>query len=197
MQEILFASTNKGKIAELQEIASPYKIRILNPQDLAASFGPVPEVIEGVVSYHENAHLKAKAFYEWSKLPSLADDAGLEVDALGGAPGVKSARFAGEQATMEENKALLLFRMHGIQDRRARFRSVLCYVDGVHEPVWSEATLDGSITEVESGKGGFGYDPILQVTGYTKTLAEIKESERIETHRAKAFAILLDRLSKH
>ncbi len=181
--KFVFASTNKGKLSEVKEISRHLGLELL---EIDPAWGHPPEIEEGIQSYQENALLKAKGFYNWCNHPVVADDTGLEVTSLNGAPGIKSARFAGINATMVENKALLLSLLKTQTERSAVFRSVLCYFDG-HTPVFSEATLSGFILDQEKGNAGFGYDGLFQVEGYTKTLSELKSENFIETHRMKAF----------
>ena len=125
----------------------------------------------------------------------IADDTGLEADALEGQPGVKSARFAGINATMTENKALLLSRLHTSPNRKATFRCTLCYLDSAQSPLFIEATLDGVIVEQETDGAGFGYDGLFQVEGFDKTLSELKSESFSDTHRMRAFIKLKEMLS--
>lgn len=195
MKQVLFASTNKGKLHEMREIASRFGFEVINPADLVANYGAIPDVEEGIVSYHENALKKAKAFFDWSGLPCLADDTGLEVRALNGAPGVTSARFAGDNATMTENKALLLEKLKDAPDRSANFRCILCYMSPGIPPAYSEGTLKGSIGVSESGEGGFGYDSLFIVGDTGQSLSHLKAMQRVDTHRYRAFEALVSKLN--
>jgi XTP/dITP diphosphohydrolase len=141
----------------------------------------------------ENALLKARAVMEVVGLPAVADDTGLEVLALGGQPGVKTARFAGADATYSDNVRLLLEKLDGVEDRRARFRTVVALVmpDGAEMVV--DGSLDGVIAERVRGSGGFGYDPVFEVNG--KTLSEMGMEEKNKvSHRARALRSLADAL---
>jgi XTP/dITP diphosphohydrolase len=148
-----------------------------------------PEVEETGETLEENALLKARAVVEATGLPALGDDTGLEVAALDGAPGVRSSRFAGPHASYADNVALLLRMLEGVDDRSARFRTVMALVfpDGVE--ITTEGTLAGVITETPRGSGGFGYDPVFLVG--ERTLAELPTEEKNDlSHRARAIRAL-------
>ena len=195
-QDIVFASANAGKIAELNDLLSPLGYRVL-----AQSVFGVDAVDETATTFVENALLKARAATLASGLPAIADDSGLEVDALNGAPGLYSARFAAMNNAGEgdtANNALLLKKLHGLPtaNRRARFRSVVVLLR--HEfdpsPIISEDTWEGYILEAEAGDGGFGYDPIFcnDDTGTAAALLDKATKNRL-SHRGKAVA----NLTKH
>jgi len=152
-----------------------------------------PDVEETGATLEENARLKVRAVVDATGLPVLADDTGLEVRALGGEPGVNSARFAGPTAAYSDNVALMLERMRGWSDREARFRTVVAlgFPDGVE--ILAEGILEGRICHEPRGAGGFGYDPIFEVEG--KTLAEMTPDEKNSlSHRARAVAALVEAL---
>ena len=152
-----------------------------------------PDVEETGATLEENARLKMRAVVDATGLPVLADDTGLEVRALGGEPGVNSARFAGPTAAYSDNVALMLERMRGWSDRDARFRTVVAlgFPDGVE--ILAEGILEGRICHEPRGAGGFGYDPIFEVEG--KTLAEMTPDEKNSlSHRARAVAALVEAL---
>jgi XTP/dITP diphosphohydrolase len=152
-----------------------------------------PDVEETGATLEENARLKMRAVVDATGLPVLADDTGLEVRALGGEPGVNSARFAGPTAAYSDNVALMLERMRGWSDREARFRTVVAlgFPDGVE--ILAEGILEGRICHEPRGAGGFGYDPIFEVEG--KTLAEMTPDEKNSlSHRARAVAALVEAL---
>ncbi len=151
--ELLLATRNRGKVEELARILAGLDVRLRSAADV-----PYPEVAETGATFVENALLKARAAMEATGLPAVADDSGLVVDALGGEPGVRSARFAGPEADDAANTALLLARLRGHTDRRARFvcAAVLVLPDGRFETV--EATLEGEIVDAPRGSGGFGHD---------------------------------------
>ena len=148
-----------------------------------------PDVEESGDTLEENALLKARAVAAATGLPALADDTGLEVAALGGAPGVHTARYAGPGAGYAANRRALLAALEGVADRRARFRTVVALaVPGAAE-VLAEGVLEGWITREERGNGGFGYDPVFEVEG--RTLAELGEDHKNRiSHRARALAAL-------
>ena len=193
---ILFASNNAGKVAEAREHAQALGIILLAPPDLSDR-GKPPAVEETSGSYLGNARLKARAFLHWSGLPSLADDAGLEVEALPGELGVETAYYAGPQATALQNNEKLLERMADIPaaSRQARFlcQLVLSYPEGHALEVTGE--LKGSIATAIYGKGGFGYDSVFVPEGFDRTLADLKEQGReVETHRTRALNKLFEKL---
>ena len=148
-----------------------------------------PDVEESGDTLEENALLKARAVAAATGLPALADDTGLEVAALGGAPGVHTARYAGPGAGYAANRRALLAALEGVADRRARFRTVVALVVPGAGEVLAEGVLEGWITREERGSGGFGYDPIFEVEG--QTLAELGEDHKNRiSHRARALAAL-------
>lgn len=187
LKAILFASGNKGKLAEVREIASTIGLEVFSPEELRnlKNLPPVPEVEESAETYHENAKLKADSLYVWSKgFPTLSDDSGLEVAALGGAPGVSTARYAGIGASNDQNITKLLEAMKGQTDRSARFVCHLCFRRGDDKYETTEAYMQGAVGTNKYGNGGFGYDPILIPHGYAETLAELKEKHiEVPTHR--------------
>ena len=198
----VFASTNKGKLAEVSHICSKLNWACIDPSSLVSKFGPTPDVKEGVESYRKNAYLKAFEFYQWCKMPCIADDTGLEVNLLSGLPGIKSARYAGDTATMQQNKIKLLTDMDSITDRSASFICVLCLVKesklSYEQAIFAEATLKGRITSSPSGAGGFGYDDLFEVESHQPhTLAELKEQNFTDTHRSRSFSELNNKLSAH
>lgn len=185
---LVVASKNPDKIAEIEEVLSATKLvgEVVRGLDW-------PDVDETGSTLEENARLKARAVVEATGLPVVADDTGLEVAALEGAPGVHSARFAGAAARYEDNVAKLIDVMAGVEDRRARFLSVvaLAFPDGVE--VVAEGALEGTITEHPRGERGFGYDPVFEVDG--RTLAEMSAEEKNRlSHRARAIRALAETL---
>lgn len=195
---ILFGSGNSGKQKEVASIGQEYGIEIVTPRELVEkgeAQGPVPEPAETAPDYQGNAALKARAFHAWSELPALADDSGLEVSALGGRPGVYSARFAGEGCTFEDNIAKLLREMEGVKDREARFLCCLVLIHADGTEVTETGVLEGRIAEKPVGAGGFGYDPIFEVGDSGSTLAEKKLADpKVETHRVRALRALFSRI---
>lgn len=157
MKKLVFASNNKGKIKEVSDMLAPLGYEIICLKDV----GFFDEIIEDGSTFFENSLIKAKTVFDFCHLPTIADDSGLMVDALGGAPGVYSARYSGESATDESNKALLLTNMKGVADRRAKFVTVFTYVDENGNVYQTEGQTSGMIAEQEIGSGGFGYDSLF------------------------------------
>ncbi len=187
----LVGTTNPGKLREILAILGKVSgIDWVTPSEV-----PIPEVAETGATLQENAILKAQAIARATGLAALGEDSGLEVEALGGAPGVRSARYAGEPPDYEANNRKLLEALVGISDRRARFRTAaaLALPDG---RVWTaEGTLEGTIAPAPRGTGGFGYDPLFIPRGETRTLAELSPEEKNRlSHRRKALEGLRPRL---
>ena len=180
----MVASANPHKIAEVEEIWEELGLgsRIVR----GLSWEDVEETGE---TLEENALIKARAVADVTGLPSLADDTGLEVDVLGGRPGVRSARYAGDGATYQENVALLLTEMAGRGDRSARFRTVAALVWPSGRFLVAEGVLEGGITTDARGEAGFGYDSVFEVGD--RTLAEITSAEKNRiSHRSRALRAL-------
>ena len=195
MGPIVFATSNRGKIADVRNFVGSIGIEILSPDQIVGR-GEPPAVEEGTTSYGENAGLKAAAYLRWSGVPSIGDDTGLEVEALGGAPGIISARFAGVGATSRQNTEKLLGLLHGASNRRALFRAVLVLALPEGTRYEAEGILEGSIAREPRGGGGFGYDNVFEVAGTGKTLAELKEAGGgVMTHRHRALRALLDQIA--
>ena len=191
---IVFASGNAGKRRELVALLAPLGHRLISQ----ASLGVI-SVEETGLTFADNALLKARHAAGATGLAALADDSGLEVDALGGAPGVYSARYAGEGASDAENVHKLLGALTGVPatDRTARYRCVLALVLTAADPapVMAEGVWEGSITTAPRGAGGFGYDPVFRPEGGSRTAAELPAEEKNQcSHRAKALAVLLAQL---
>ena len=185
--ELVLATRNRHKGAELAAILADLHIRIRTMEE----FPEVPEVVEDGDTCEANAIKKARAVSDATGLLAVADDTGLEVDALGGRPGVYAARYAGVQATYEDNWRKLLVEMAGVpRDRRtARFVTVAAVASPSEKVQVTTGRLDGLITEEPAGARGFGYDPIFYVPELGKTLAELSGEEKNRvSHRAKAFA---------
>ena len=189
--QIVLATRNPGKVAELRALLADLPVELVSAADVEGA----PEVEEDAPSLEGNARKKAEALHRHTGLPALADDTGLEVDALGGAPGVHSARFAGPDAADAANRAKLLNDLSGAANRSARFRTVLAFAEG-DEMQFFEGVCEGTITEVERGVGGFGYDALFQPDGKTRTFAEMPaEAKNQISHRGRAlqqFATFLD-----
>ncbi|HLR76314.1 MAG TPA: RdgB/HAM1 family non-canonical purine NTP pyrophosphatase [Balneolaceae bacterium] len=184
MKKIILASRNEDKIKELRQLLQPFNIELKSALD----FSNLGEVVEDKQTLEGNALKKARYVYQKTKLPSLADDTGLEVDALNGRPGVYSARYAEKNASYQENVNKLLGEMRGVPDneRSAQFRTVVALVTEKQEQTF-EGICRGKIIKEERGTAGFGYDPIFKSNGYQKTFAELSNGEKNKiSHRARA-----------
>ena len=182
MKKLVFASNNAHKLEEVRALFSG-RLEVVSLADI----GCHEEILETADTLEGNALIKARHVWERYGLYCFADDTGLEVEARDGAPGVYSARFAGEHATFEENVALLLERLKGVPaPRRACFRTVIALIDeyGMH---FFEGAVNGEITLERSGDHGFGYDPIFRPEGCPKTFAELSSEEKnAMSHRGRA-----------
>ena len=202
-ERLLLATTNKGKARELAEIFADLPIVVQKLDDVLRD---KPHVLEDGKTFAENALKKARAIAELTGMLTLADDSGLEVDVLGGRPGVRSARFAHERATDSENNAALLSALEEIRGGEggagerfaARFRCALVLVDPLErtrEPIIVEGTCEGFITRTPRGSAGFGYDPLFIVGDGDRTMAEIDEVEKNRvSHRARASHLMMPRI---
>lgn len=196
---LVLATKNRGKIGELRALLAGLPIDVRSVDDVVPG---LPPVVEDGATFEDNALLKAKAVAEATQLVSLADDSGLEVEALGGRPGVRSARFAGESATDAENNAALLTALaeiEGDEARRARFRCVMVIVDPFSEAghLTADGRCDGTIAGAPRGTGGFGYDPLFVVDGTGKAMAELDEDEKNRiSHRGKAALTVREHLAR-
>ena len=182
--KIVLATHNHDKEIELQHSLRGLGIDIC----LLSEYPDIGEIEETGTTLLENSLLKAHTVHDRTGLPAIADDTGLEIDALDGAPGVYSARFAGPDATYEDNINKLLSVMEDVSDdmRSARFRTVISFVDEVQE-LWTEGFIDGRITEDPQGNMGFGYDPVFYVPRLEKTFAELSTAEKNKiSHRGLA-----------
>ena len=193
--DILIATNNAHKAEELAAILGQIDgVNIVTLRDIPER---LPEPVEDGATLEENAYIKAREIHIATGLPVVADDTGLEVAALGGAPGVLSARYAGEDATYADNCRKLLESLEGAGDRSARFRTVICYVDA-QRTLFAEGSVDGTILPEMRGEGGFGYDPLFVPAGQKRTFAEISPEEKNRiSHRARALAGLGDVLSPY
>jgi XTP/dITP diphosphohydrolase len=188
---LVCATANPGKVAELHTILGQHVELLARPDG-------VGEVVEDAGSLVGNARLKAAAVAAAAEQAAVADDTGLEVCALGGAPGVETASFAGEGATDEENRTALLAALADRDDRRARFRTVAMVVWPDGREVWAEGTCEGEIAPAERGERGFGYDRVfVPAAGDGRTFAEMSAAEKHAlSHRGRAFGALLARLTE-
>ncbi len=187
--EVLLATRNPGKAKEFQDMLSGLPVRIRTLEE----FPGAPDVEEDGESFEENALKKARVLCRWSGKIAMADDSGLEVQALGGAPGVRSARYAGPGASDEENNRRLLMAMAGVApaERKARFRCVVALVHPDGREWIFEGSCEGAIASEIRGTRGFGYDPVFLLPEEGKTFAEIgPEAKNRVSHRARALAEL-------
>lgn len=191
MKKLVFASNNAHKLTEIRAILAG-KVEVISLSELGCH-DDIPETAE---TLEGNALIKAEYIHRHYGVYCFADDTGLEVEALDGAPGVYSARFAGEHATPSENVSLLLDRLsHTPEPRHARFRTVVALIDelGTH---FFEGSIEGTITTERRGENGFGYDPVFIPEGEVHTFAQLSESEKNSTsHRGRAVKKLATYLS--
>ena len=189
---LVLASNNAKKAAELQALLEPLGLQVIPQGELG-----VAEAEEPHVTFVENALAKARHAAEATGLPAIADDSGLCVRALGGAPGVHSARYAGEPKSDARNNALLLERLAGVADRRAHFVSVVVLVRAADDPqpLIADGEWHGEILQAPRGQGGFGYDPLFWLPELDQTAAELDAAlKNTLSHRGAAMRHLLDRL---
>lgn len=187
--KILFATANRGKLREAAEVLGP-GFEIVSPLDL----GITEDIPETGSTLQENSLQKAQYIFDRTGLPCFADDTGLEVDALGGAPGIYSARYAGPGHDSEANMKKLLAELTTLDDRGARFRTVVTLILADGQPRFFEGVCEGSIAREKSGCGGFGYDPVFLPDAYPgRTLAEVSEEEKnAVSHRGKAIRAMAE-----
>lgn len=198
MKQFVFASRNAHKAKEVEAILKEkldFDFEILTLDDI----GFKGEIEENGKTFEENAMIKASAAYNFSSIPSFADDSGLVVDALDGAPGIFSARFAstnGQDANDEDNNNLLLEKLEGKSDRSARFVAAVAYIDGTTS-FTKRGEVEGEILHERAGEGGFGYDPLFFCREIGKCFGTVPPSEKNRvSHRARAFSALADELNK-
>ena len=180
---LVIATRNPGKTSEIRELLKEFPILIKNLND----FGPIPEVVEDGATFDENAYKKSSCTARVLGFPALADDSGLCVDALGGAPGVLSARYAGEKASDKENNDKLLDALKEMSNRHAAFECVISLAVPTGAALTYEARCEGVIAEKPAGENGFGYDPIFYYPPLKKTFAQMTQAEKNKvSHRGKA-----------
>jgi XTP/dITP diphosphohydrolase len=185
--KIVLATGNRGKADEIRMILAEHEL-VDRPD--------VDDPVEDGVTLLDNARIKARALVEATGLPAVADDTGLEVDALGGAPGVLTARYAGEACSYEDNWRKLLRELGDADDRRATWHTValVAFADG--SEVWGEGTCTGTITRAPRGEQGFGYDPVFVPDGHDRTFAEMdRATKNTVSHRGAAFRALAAKIS--
>jgi XTP/dITP diphosphohydrolase len=190
---ILLGSSNQGKLREYREILAGLDLELVGPSDL----DPVPpEPAEDAPTFADNASAKARAYAAASGLQTIADDSGLEVYALRGAPGVRSRRLFGEDSSAEERNAKLLGLLDGVEDRSARFVCVTALASPDGHVELFEGEVHGEIAEAPRGRAGFGYDPVFVIAGDGRTMAELSSEEKHRiSHRGLAGAKLRARLA--
>lgn len=184
-QRLIIASNNSGKLREFAKLLQPFGFEVISMRQA----GFTDEIIEDGDTFEENAHIKARAVFEATGLPTIADDSGLEIDFLGGAPGIYSARYAGENATDAERCQKVLEELNGVDVslRAARFVCSIYFIYAEDDEYSVNGTVDGYIGEEPVGENGFGYDPIFMLDE-DESMATIGEDEKNRiSHRAKAF----------
>ncbi|MFO7784965.1 MAG: XTP/dITP diphosphatase [Thermodesulfobacteriota bacterium] len=190
---IILATRNQGKINEFRELLAGFSVGF---QSLA-DFGPIPEVLEDGSTFEENAYKKAFQTARMLGFPALADDSGLVVEALGGEPGVRSARYAGDGAQDHENSQKLLQAMKDLKDRRAAFECVISIAVPRGPALTYEGRCEGEIAPGPAGSNGFGYDPVFFYPPLKKTFAELTAEEKNRvSHRGKAMTELRNEFDK-
>jgi len=197
--QLVLATNNEDKIREIRHLLDDLPITVMTRDD----FLEFPDIEETGSTLEENAIIKARAISEFCDLPALADDSGLEVDALNGAPGVRSSRYAGDNVTYADNNRKLLAELEGVprEKRTARFRCVIAVCWGDEEIETVEGVADGVITEESAGIAGFGYDPVFYYPPAEKRFSEMTvEEKNLVSHRGKALqearTIIIDRLNR-
>jgi XTP/dITP diphosphohydrolase len=182
---LVLATTNQNKVKEFQEMLGDFPVQIKS----VADFGPIPECIEDGETFDDNAYKKAWHTAKILGLPAIADDSGLVVEALEGAPGVYSARYAGDDASDEDNCRKLLKEMKGKKNRKAAFKCVLSIAVPSGPALTYEGSCEGTILEEKRGESGFGYDPLFYFEKFNKSFAECNSKEKNEvSHRGRALA---------
>ena len=190
MKELIFATHNQNKVEEVKAVFKEHNIKSLADLDYHTEIEETAKTFEG------NALLKAKHIYQVFKTPVFADDSGLEVAALDGAPGVYSARYAGEEKNHKKNNTKLLGDLAQTTNRKAQFKTVIAYVDANTE-IYFEGIVKGEIATALSGTGAFGYDPLFIPEGYSETFGALPREIKLKlSHRSRAITALFEHL-KH
>lgn len=191
--KLLVATNNQGKLKEFNKILGELGIECVSLRDM----GITADVEETGSTFLENALLKAKEIYKIAKIPTISDDSGLMVDALGGEPGVYSARYAGEPSDDQKNMDKLLAKLKDEPTRTARFKSVIAAVFSEDDILVSEGECEGVIIDEKRGDNGFGYDPIFYVESMGKTFSEMTDAEKNSlSHRGNAIRNLKEKLQE-
>ncbi len=193
LKKLIIASNNSSKVKEIKAILSDYAECILSLDEAGVQI----DIAENGLTFQENAIIKAKAVYATVGYPSIADDSGLEVDALSGAPGIYSARFAGSPYSDRRNNQLLLSSLAGKSERGARFVCEIALCLAEDNIICARGECEGEIAHLPKGQGGFGYDPLFYSKELKKTFAEASTLQKNKvSHRAKALAKLAEILSQ-
>jgi len=189
LSKMVVATGNEHKVAEIQEWFAPLGINLVGLSQYAQNMPA-----ETGSTFGENAEIKARYGYQVTGLPSLADDSGLEVDALAGKPGIYSSRYAGEDADDQDNNRKLLAELEGVSQRSAHFRCAMVLVTGT-ETVYAQGSCSGEILESLRGSGGFGYDPLFWLPELGLTMAQLDQQQKNKiSHRGKALSALVQEL---
>lgn len=189
--QLIFATNNNHKKEEVSKLLPGYEVLALS------EIGITEEILETGDTLEENALIKAQFVYKETGFDCFADDTGLEVEVLDGRPGVYSARYAGEPADPQANIDKLLTELKGMNNRKARFRTVIALIQNGHE-VFFEGTINGIIIECMAGTAGFGYDPVFIPDGFTRTFAQMSPEEKNKiSHRGKAVQKLVEFLNSN
>tara|TARA_B100001996_G_C18530365_1_gene542774 strand:- start:268 stop:861 length:594 start_codon:yes stop_codon:yes gene_type:complete len=194
VKKIVIATSNKHKVSEISVKIQPFFDEILS----LADFPEIGEIIEDGNSIEENSFIKSRASFNHTKIASIADDTILEVDALNGAPGLYTARYAGESATYEDNMKKLLKKLDGVEDkfRTARFRTIISFVDGKND-FHVEGSIEGKILQSKLGYNGFGYDPIFFSNEFNLSLAEMDPKLKSQvSHRGLAIKRFISKIEQ-
>ncbi len=196
MSELILATNNQNKVREMKEKLSKYNIDVKSQKEAGIDI----DIEETGTTFKENAEIKAKAIYDLIKLPVIADDSGLCVDFLDGAPGVLSHRFAGEGASDLDrmNKILELLKDVPDEQRTARFKCCICFIDRAGEEHFFEGVAEGVIAHNPQGTNGFGYDPIFHYKGDSRSFAEYTPAEKnAVSHRGQAVSKLMEYIKEN
>ena len=193
--ELILASNNRKKLAEMRRILAELGVEVISQREAGCDF----EVDETGTTFAENAYLKAKAVTDATGKPAVADDSGLMVRALGGAPGIYSARFTGNHDDSDEDRVrFLLKKLDGADDRAAKFVSSICCTFPNGDTLRAEGECRGSILYAPRGENGFGYDPVFLPEGFDRSMAELSSDEKDAiSHRGKALGIFKEELKKY
>jgi XTP/dITP diphosphohydrolase len=197
MIEYVLASGNKHKLEEINKIVDKFNIKLIMMDEVGLEN---LKIIEDGETFEENSLLKAKTVMDITNLPTIADDSGLIVDYLNGAPGIYSARYSGENATYETNNVKLLSELNGVERRKrgAKFVTVITLLFPNNDKIVARGEIIGEISEKERGDNGFGYDPLFIVKGYNMSFAEMDSNLKNEiSHRARALQELKIKLKKY